>query len=358
MPLFMDIHTVESDTFSVEDVVKAHMQDLAIQDRFKVKQLKYWVNIDAKTLFCLMEGPNKEACNSVHLESHGNTACNIIEVADDEFNLFLGEGTDLNDLAQTTSGNIDTGYRTILLAGLIDFTGKNENVKEEVKEIIVANNGVLISQPGNALMASFVLAAQAISCALEINKIIQLIPHKFEFSISIASGRPVDETGNTMFEETKEKNQCIGAIGAINKIYLDSNTLELSANSYETTINLDNNIEIVRSADFIFLIKLFRTLLDSTNKLNFKSKDFHTILGLSKSKAYRKILSLTGMAPNQLIQEFRLRQSLFSIMQQEQTIAEIGYGLGYNSPSYFTKVFQKRFGLTPTSFAQSQISEE
>ena len=52
MPLYMDIHNVDSDDFSVEDVVKAHMEDLAIQDKFGVKQIKYWVNEEAKTIFC------------------------------------------------------------------------------------------------------------------------------------------------------------------------------------------------------------------------------------------------------------------------------------------------------------------
>ncbi len=36
MPLYMDIHTVDSDTFTVEDVVKAHMEDIAIQERFGI----------------------------------------------------------------------------------------------------------------------------------------------------------------------------------------------------------------------------------------------------------------------------------------------------------------------------------
>ena len=65
MPLYLDIHTVDSDSFSVEDVVKAHMEDLAIQEQFGVTQLKYWVNVEARTLFCLMKGPTIEACNEV-----------------------------------------------------------------------------------------------------------------------------------------------------------------------------------------------------------------------------------------------------------------------------------------------------
>ena len=66
-------------------------------------------------MFCLTRAPNKEACNEVHKNSHGNTACNIIEVSDDEYNLFLGEGNNVNDLAYTNSGEIDTGYRIDLL---------------------------------------------------------------------------------------------------------------------------------------------------------------------------------------------------------------------------------------------------
>lgn len=41
MPLDMDIHTVDSENFSVENMVKAHMEDLAIQEKFGVTQLKY-----------------------------------------------------------------------------------------------------------------------------------------------------------------------------------------------------------------------------------------------------------------------------------------------------------------------------
>ncbi|MGK7388821.1 MAG: nickel-binding protein [Candidatus Cyclobacteriaceae bacterium M2_1C_046] len=115
----MDIHMVDSDEILAEDVVIAHMQDLAIQDQFGVRQIKYRVNEEAKTIFCLMKGPNKEACNEVHLQSHGNTACNIIEVSDNEYQLFMGEGTDVDDLAQTKTGELDTGYRTIFLTNIV-----------------------------------------------------------------------------------------------------------------------------------------------------------------------------------------------------------------------------------------------
>ena len=54
MPLYMDIHTVDSDEFSAEDVVKAHMEDLAIQDKFGVKQLKYFPNGHVKKEYAVI----------------------------------------------------------------------------------------------------------------------------------------------------------------------------------------------------------------------------------------------------------------------------------------------------------------
>jgi len=36
--------------------------------------------------------------------------------------------------------------------------------------------------------------------------------------------------------------------------------------------------------------------------------------------------------------------------QSKKTIAEIAYQSGFNSPTYFTRVFKKRFGISPTEF--------
>ena len=97
---------------------------------------------------------------------------------------------------------------------------------------------------------------------------------------------------------------------------------------------------------------MFDILNEQLYNQDFKSETLNKLLGLSKSQAYRKIKALTGIAPNQLIQELRLRQSLKAISQNNKTIAEIAYDLGFNSPTYFTRLFKKRFGTLPTTFAK------
>lgn len=348
----MDIHTVDSEDFSVEDVVKAHMEDLAIQERFGVIQIKYWVNVEAKTLFCLMEGPNKEACNEVHKESHGNTACNIIEVADDEFNLFLGEGKNVNDLAHYNSGGVDTGYRTILLLSITDLTGKYGHYVNEISRLTDKHKGVRIIQPDDNIMVSFIFATDAIICAKAIGKLLKSIPDNIEFNLTLVSGRPVDEQGDDLFEETKKKVEYLCSVGLNKTMYLDSGTKALSDKEKGTSKIKTDDFILIYKQDFFFLFQIFDILNKELCDPDFKTEHLNDLLGLSKSQAYRKIKSLTGIAPNQLIQELRLRKSLKNLNQGGKTISEIAFDLGFNSPTYFTKVFRKRFNITPTNFVK------
>lgn len=355
MPLYMDIHTVDSDEFSAEDVVKAHMKDLAIQDRFNVKQLKYWVNEDAKTIFCLMEGPDKNACNQVHLQSHGNTACNIIAVADNEYNLFMGQGSDVDDLATTNSGELDPGYRTILLTNIVDFTKNKKNYIKQISQIANEHNGVIVREPSHQMMATFMYANDAISCATSIKDILDAEPENLEFNLAVVSGRPVDEKGEFFFEETKLKVNGLCTLGLNRKLYLDKETIVLSDKEILDQKEKRTNFTILDSDDLIFSMNLSRIVCDNLIRSDFTTDDLFTTLGFSKSQANRKIKSLTGMAPNQLIQESRLLRAVITIIQTNKTIAEIGYESGFNSPSYFTRVFKKRFGMLPTDFSKQLV---
>mgnify|MGYP003546818225 FL=1 len=73
MPLYMDFHKIEN--LTVEAVKTAHIADVAIQEKYGVRYHQFWVNELAGTVFCLMEGPDKESCEAVHHEAHGNIAC-------------------------------------------------------------------------------------------------------------------------------------------------------------------------------------------------------------------------------------------------------------------------------------------
>jgi hypothetical protein len=81
MPLFLDIHrNVAGVTAEVIEV--AHRRDLEVQHQFGVKLIHYWYDLNKQTAFCLMSGPNKEACIALHRASHGVMADEIFEVTE------------------------------------------------------------------------------------------------------------------------------------------------------------------------------------------------------------------------------------------------------------------------------------
>ena len=296
MPLYMDIHTVDSDSFSVEDVVKAHMADLAVEKKFGVTQRKYWVNVTNKTIFCLMEGPDRESCNAVHKESHGLTACNIIEVSDDEYNLFLGIGEKNEvDLAHRLTGEIDEGFRTILLLNHFDFTGKYDLLIKEELALIEENKGTIILQPNEDIMVSFVSASSAIQCAQTLVKLFKNSPDNFEFRIGLVTGSPVDETGTKIFEETMRTLNQLSLIGLNGVIYLDESTKLISIKE-GSTINIHaEDFRILKTEDFSFINSLIQQVNGNLSNTDFNSETLNLALGLSKSQAYRKIKALTGI---------------------------------------------------------------
>jgi hypothetical protein len=81
MPLYMDVHHIDGGV-GEEDVAKAHMADLATQEKYGVSYKRYWVDQQAGKIFCLVEAPDAEAANTVHREAHGLVADEIYEVSE------------------------------------------------------------------------------------------------------------------------------------------------------------------------------------------------------------------------------------------------------------------------------------
>jgi hypothetical protein len=80
MPLFMDVHESLPDGAGAADVAGAHAADVATQDKYGVKYLKYWVDEKAGKVFCLVEAPDAESAVKVHKEAHGLVADHIYPV--------------------------------------------------------------------------------------------------------------------------------------------------------------------------------------------------------------------------------------------------------------------------------------
>lgn len=353
MPLYIDLHTIDSDAFTEIDIYKAHLKDVAVQNKFGLVYKKYYLNLAQKTACCLMEGPSIEACVASHKEAHGIGACNVIEVSPKfEFHPYMGEGSKNDkDLALTLSGEIDTGYRTLMMVCLADFTGEYGHFTNEIHQLIQQYQGSKINQPNDKIMASFIHATDAISCCLASSYLLKTVPQALDYTMALVTGKPVDEVGSNFFGEAKARLQMLCRIGHSKVIYADWGTKALIRKGFEMPAEEEAVVKFVSTSDFLFYEALWEILDSQVPDPDFNSGHLCKRLGLSKAQAYRKIKALTGMSPNTLIREMRLRRSLSALKKNNKNVAEIAYELGFNSPSYFTRVFRNRYNILPTSFA-------
>jgi len=89
MPMYIDRH--DAPGVSPQDLADAHLRDVSVQDRHDVRYHTYWFDPHNGSIFCLAEGPNKEAVEAVHRESHGLLASTILEIdATAPLNEFFG----------------------------------------------------------------------------------------------------------------------------------------------------------------------------------------------------------------------------------------------------------------------------
>lgn len=58
----------------------------------------------------------------------------------------------------------------------------------------------------------------------------------------------------------------------------------------------------------------------------------------------------TGKTPSELIQATIISEAKKRLNNTNKTIAEIGYDLGFEYPTYFARMFKKYTGLTPTAY--------
>ena len=71
---------------------------------------------------------------------------------------------------------------------------------------------------------------------------------------------------------------------------------------------------------------------------------------------FRKIfLQQTGKTPYQYIQETRIKQSKFLILNTTRPLKEIAYEVGFNNPDYFSTAFRRIIGVSPLEFKKEQL---
>jgi signal transduction histidine kinase/DNA-binding response OmpR family regulator len=120
----------------------------------------------------------------------------------------------------------------------------------------------------------------------------------------------------------------------------------------EEFIAVNPEFEDTISADQVWLKELEEhSLVALDQKIELTINYLADKMALGPRQTARKVKLLTGLTIGKYIHEVKLQKARHLLEQKAYpTVAEVGYACGFNSPSYFTKIFNRHFGKTPTSY--------
>lgn len=356
----MDRHDV-SEAVTAEIVAQIHQEDLKIQDQFNCRGLTYWFDDQRKTAFCLIEAPDANSIKKMHDRAHGDVPHRIIEVDTSLVESFLGRIEDPVKAKDTTLNIInDPAFRILMIISLseVSIPSKSPLLKSSVSyynnlvhEILISYEGSIVKQNEKYFLVSFKSVTHALHAAVEIQSLKEN-PHKttekINLKIGLGSGVPVSEK-NLIFEDAIKlaERMCRAIQG---DIVISSEVKELYNSENATAVNEDT-IYCLTKPDEKFLTQLMDYLESNWNNTNLKVDDFSKPVGFSKSQLYRKLVLLTGKSPNTFIKDYRLDEALVLLNKKDWNISEVAFETGFNSPSYFSKCFLKRFNYLPSCYA-------
>ena len=111
----------------------------------------------------------------------------------------------------------------------------------------------------------------------------------------------------------------------------------------------------ITSVDKKFLQKIYNAITHHISDSSFGIESIVETLSVSRSVLYRKILSLTGESPGELIRQIRLKKAAELIEQKFGNLSEIALEVGFTNPAYFSEAFKKQFGISPSQYQQKFI---
>lgn len=104
--LYIDVHHLEPGKVEFKDVAAAHAKDFAVEKKYGVNFIKYWVDKDKGLVYCLSSSPDTASITKTHAEAHGLLPTEIYEVTDGKEATLDNQKNYYLDVHELGAGNV------------------------------------------------------------------------------------------------------------------------------------------------------------------------------------------------------------------------------------------------------------
>ena len=107
---------------------------------------------------------------------------------------------------------------------------------------------------------------------------------------------------------------------------------------------------VIDSYDEKFISKLQIIIDENISNADFTAENFATQANLSRMQLHRKLKTLFGVSTTEFIRNERIKMAADLLENKNITISEVGYSVGFNDISYFSKCFKERYNCAPSEY--------
>jgi|GEM_PF-3028071 len=120
-------------------------------------------------------------------------------------------------------------------------------------------------------------------------------------------------------------------------------TISASESATETEAELnEQGLQFLHEVREAIIVELDNTSLDV--------KMLCRLTGKSESHLHRKLKALTGLPAGRYIHQIRLQEARVLLQQKGLSITEVAFKTGFSDPAYFSRLFSKAFGQSPSAY--------
>ena len=116
------------------------------------------------------------------------------------------------------------------------------------------------------------------------------------------------------------------------------------------TVDTTKILSSIARKNEIFIEKVKSIILKNIAKSELNSALIADAMNLSQRQLNRKVNSVLGIDTASYIRQMRILKAQEMLLETEDPVGDIGYNCGFESSSYFSKIFRQHTGLTPSEY--------
>ena len=103
---YIDVHQLTPGKVKFTDVEAAHLKDLAVENKYVVHFINYWVDEDKGLVYCLSSTGDSSSIRKTHAEAHGLLPDHIFKVSEGSAAALTGDKKLFLDIHKLGAGNV------------------------------------------------------------------------------------------------------------------------------------------------------------------------------------------------------------------------------------------------------------